>query len=55
MVTYEWEVQGHYGKQYGWECVSTYNTRDEAIVGLGEYDANESYPHRIKRYSVKED
>jgi hypothetical protein len=50
MSTYEYEVQGYYGGIYGWECLCTEDTRDEAEQRLAEYDANEpGTPHRIKR------
>ena len=46
----EWEVQGYYGAQYGWERLTTHDTRDDALRTLTDYDVNEpQYRHRIKR------
>lgn len=43
-----WEVQGFY---YGeWECLTTEETRSEAIAQKKCYDENErGFPHRIKQ------
>ena len=47
----EWEVQGNYG--YGWEMVTTENTRKEARAQLKCYRENESgTAHRIKMVRV---
>ena len=35
----EYEIRGYYG--YGWECVTTEETRKEAIARLKEYRKNE--------------
>lgn len=37
-----YEVQGHYGATYGWECVTAEETRKEAIQRMREYRANET-------------
>lgn len=39
MSAYEYEVQGNYG--YGWDMVTTEETRSEAHARLAEYRANE--------------
>jgi hypothetical protein len=47
-----WEVQGYYGRQYGWETVTVEETRAEAMEQLHCYNENEpQYPHRIRRES----
>jgi hypothetical protein len=48
--SYDYEVQGDYG--FGYEMVTTYPTRAEALVGISEYRANESYPFRIVRHEL---
>lgn len=46
----EWEIQGRYGTQYGWECVTTEDSLDNAREQLDCYNANEpQFPHRIVR------
>lgn len=40
-------IQGNYGQ--GWEDVNAEESYEKAKESLKEYDANESYPHRIKR------
>ena len=42
-----WEIQGYYGHEYGWECVTTEETRQEARQRLKEYRDNERYPFRL--------
>ena len=42
-----WEIQGYYGQEYGWECVTTEETRQEARQRLKEYHDNERYPFRL--------
>jgi len=37
----EFEVQGWYGDGYGWECVTTEETRAEAREQVGCYRENE--------------
>ncbi|MBR3444783.1 MAG: hypothetical protein IKH14_02795 [Prevotella sp.] len=45
---YEFEVQGNYG--YGWDCLTTEETRAEAEAQKKCYDENEpSVPHRIRK------
>lgn len=52
-TTDEYEVQGYYVNQYGWECVVKEETREEARKRLREYNENEPYPHRIIKKRVK--
>ena len=47
--THEWEVQGYYGKQYGWERLTTEDSWKDAVRQKACYDENEAYPHRIKK------
>lgn len=43
-----WEVQGFYCGE--WECLTTEETRSEAVAQKKCYDENErSVPHRIKQ------
>lgn len=50
----EYEVQGHYGEQYGWECLTTEETWREARLRLREYHDNEPGPaHRIVKKRVR--
>ena len=44
---YEYEIQGNYG--YGWDLLTTEETRTEALAQLATYRANEKIPLRIKR------
>lgn len=37
----EWQVQGLYSSQYGYECVDTLDTRSEAKESLKVYRENE--------------
>ena len=46
-----WELQGHYG--YGWEMVTTEESRQEAKKNLKLYNENERYPHRIIKKRVR--
>lgn len=49
-----YEVQGYYGNQYGWECVTAEDTYKAAKVQLKCYDDNEpQYPHRIVKRREK--
>lgn len=51
-MTYEYEVQGNYGE--GWECVTTEDTKDEAVIRLHEYEENEPmYRFRIKKVAKR--
>lgn len=48
MKRYEYEIQGNYG--YGYECVTTEETKKEALARLKEYRENEpTYTFRIKK------
>ena len=50
----EWEIQGCYDGQHGWECVTTENKFREARVRLREYRDNEpGIPFRVKCVRVK--
>ena len=49
----EWEVQGNYG--HGWECVTTEESRKDALTQLRCYNENEPYPHRIIKKRVKQE
>jgi hypothetical protein len=50
---FEFEVQGKYG--FGWECVTSEETKAEALKRLKEYNENEPiYPHRVVRKKLKE-
>jgi hypothetical protein len=49
----EYEIQGHYGPQYGWECVTTEDTLKEARARLKEYRENEPYPFRLVKRRVR--
>jgi hypothetical protein len=47
-----WEVQGNYG--YGWEMVTTEESRSDAKKQLACYDENEpNVPHRLKMVREK--
>jgi hypothetical protein len=37
----EWQIHGWYGSLYGWEEVSVYDSRKEAIVDLRIYRESE--------------
>lgn len=55
MTEYEYEVQGYYGKEHGWEAVTTEETREEAEARLREYNENElGTPHRVRRVRREE-
>ena len=45
---YEYEIQGFYSG-YGYECLTTEETLQEARAQLAVYRANERIPLRIKR------
>ena len=49
------EIQGYYGSQYGWECVTTEETWKEAMTNLRLYRENEPYSFRcrIKRVPIE--
>lgn len=47
----QYYVQGNYG--YGWEDLTSHNTRAEAIMEKRTYDENESYPHRVVTKRIK--
>lgn len=50
-ISYEREVQGFYAGY--WECLTTEDTKDEAVFQKQCYDENEcGVPHRIKRVRV---
>lgn len=52
MQNYEYEVQGNYG--YGWDLLTTENTKEEATDMKNCYDQNEPrVPHRIVRKIIK--
>ena len=52
-MEYEYEVQGYYVKQYGWECLTTNKNRADAERQLHCYNENEpSTEHRIRRIRV---
>ena len=43
-----WEVQGYYSKQYGWECLTSEDSKEAGLQRLREYNENEpQYRHRI--------
>lgn len=44
----EYEIQGYYGGQYGWECVTTEETWKEAKEQVKCYRDNEPYSFRIR-------
>ncbi len=49
----EYEVQGYYGQQYGWECVTGAENRREAQEHRREYRENEpGTAFRIKKMRV---
>ena len=49
-MEYEYEVQGYYVKQYGWECLTTEENKADAERQLHCYNENEpSTEHRIRR------
>lgn len=48
----EYEIQGYYGGQYGWECVTTEETWKEAMVNLRLCRENEPYPFRCRKKRV---
>lgn len=53
-MKYYWETQGYYGQDYGWEMVTTDDTRDMALVSVQTYRENESdVPFRIRRVKVE--
>lgn len=48
---YEYELQGNYG--YGWDTLTTEDSRKNIILRLGEYRANErGVMLRVKRVKV---
>ena len=49
----EYHVQGYYGSQYGWETVTTEETRAAAKEQIKCYRANENVPFRIVKKRVK--
>jgi hypothetical protein len=49
----EFEIQGKYGS--AWECVTTEETKAEALKRLKEYNENEPmYAHRLVRKKLKQ-
>jgi len=48
---YEYELQGNYG--YGWDLLTTEETRADALAQLAKYRANEKIPLKIKRVKVE--
>jgi len=51
LTMYEYELQGNYG--YGWDLLTTEETRADALAQLAKYRANEKIPLRIKRVKVE--
>ena len=51
----EYEIQGYYGNQYGWECVTIETTWREAKQQLKCYKENEPYQFRIVKKRVKKE
>jgi len=52
----EWEVQGYYGAQYGWETVTTAATWPEARTDLRCYRENEprtAFRVRVRRVRIE--
>ena len=50
----EYEIQGNYGSQYGWERVTTEETWKDAKRQLKCYNDNEpDFPHRIVKKRIK--
>lgn len=48
-MTLTWSVQGNYGTN-GWEDLTTFESREDAIAERDNYDANEpQYRHRVRR------
>lgn len=53
ITKWEYEVLGNWG--YGWDMVTTEETKSEALVRLGEYRQNEKNAiFKIKRVKVGE-
>lgn len=47
---YEWHVEGLYSPEYGWEHLTTHDTREEALEEARLYDENEpGTPHRVRK------
>ena len=47
-LRYEYEVQGNYG--YGWDLLTTEETKEDALIQKKCYDENEpNVPHRIRK------
>jgi len=46
-IKYEYEIQGNYG--YGWDLLTTEETKAEALTQLKTYQENEKIPLRIKK------
>lgn len=43
-----YNVQGYYSSQYGWETVTSEDTKTDALRRLKEYNENEpNCPHRV--------
>lgn len=54
-MEYYWETQGYYGKEYGWEMVTTDNTKSEALNSVKVYRDNEpQYRFRVRRIALGE-
>lgn len=50
----EYDIQQYTGQQYGWETVTTEDTRTEAKARIREYRANQpEYPVRYVKKRVK--
>ena len=50
----EWEVQGYYGSEYGWETVTAADTLTEARDYLRDHRENEKgVSFRLKKKRVK--
>ena len=47
----QYYVQGDYG--YGWEDLTSHDTRSEALLEKITYDENESYPHRVVNKRIR--
>ena len=45
---YEYQIQMWTGKRYGWECVNTECTHDDAKWSIREYRDNQPGAYRIK-------
>lgn len=52
-MSIEWIVEGRYTDTYGWEHLTTHDSKDDALEEARAYDENEpDVPHRVRPVKV---